>query len=112
MNYGLENGVICEPAQVIMHLPENWTKILFVRTYGVGLADGGIYWDIPTELIPPDLRSFGSRFVVRARTAASGPPLLHPLHGRESRYEDIKIERLPDADKNLWRDCNNPTKSV
>ena len=57
MNYGLENGVICEPAQVIMHLPENWTKVLLVRTYGLGLADGGAYWDIPTEAIPPHLRS-------------------------------------------------------
>ncbi len=106
MNYGLENGVISEPVQVIMHLPENWTKVLFVRTYGLGLADGGIYWDIPTELIPIHLRSIGSRFVVRARTAASGSPPLNPVHGRESRYQDIFIEELPETDKNLWQECN------
>lgn len=109
MNYGLENGVILEPVQVVMHLPENWTKILFMRTYRLGLADGGIYWDIPTELIPADLRSIGSRFVVRARTAASNS-LTAPVRGRESRYEDIEIERLPEKDKNLWPDCSRPTK--
>ncbi len=27
---------------------------------------GGIYWDIPTEVIPPHLRSMGSRFLLLA----------------------------------------------
>ena len=106
MNYGLEDGVMCEPVQVIMHLPENWTKVLLVRTYGLGLADGGIYWDIPTELIPLRLRSIGCRFVVRGRTG----PSVRPGHGRESRYEYLEVEELPEADQNLWQDYNRSTR--
>ena len=110
MNYGIENGIIREPVQVMMHLPENWTKILFVRTYGLGLADGGIYWDIPTELIPIQLRSIGCRFVVRARTGAAGPLPVRAAPGRELMSEDIKIEELPEGDMDLWQECNRPHK--
>ncbi len=99
MNYGLENGVICEPAQVIMHLPENWTKVLLVRTYGLGLADGGAYWDIPTEAIPPHLRSIGSRFVIHARTSETKSG---PVHGREAVSAGIRVKELTEADKALW----------
>ena len=41
-----------DPAKVLFHLKEGFTKILLERTVGVGLADGGIGWDIPTEKIP------------------------------------------------------------
>jgi hypothetical protein len=102
MNYATENGVIREPAQVMMHLPENWTQVLLLRTYGLGMADGGIYWDIPTEVIPPQLRSLGSRFVITPMGKAQNPP----LHGRESRYENIQIEELPEAERSLWPECN------
>ena len=103
MSYGIENGIVREPAQVIMHLPENWTRVLFVRTYGEGLADGGIYWDIPTEAIPVELRPIGSRFVVTARVEKSG----RFERGRASILNQfIKIERLPENEKLLWPGCN------
>jgi hypothetical protein len=60
-----------ENVRVIMHLPEGYTKVLVERTLGLGLAGGGIYWDIPTNVIPFHLRQMGSRFVVRA-TGLSG----------------------------------------
>ena len=56
----------CEKVRVIMPLPEGYTKVLVESTYDIGLADGGIYWDIPTELIPARWRGIGSRFIVRA----------------------------------------------
>ena len=103
MNYGQEDGVICEPAQVIMHLAENWTKILLVRTYGLGLADGGAYWDIPTEAIPSHLRLIGSRFVILSQSGV----VTRSHHGRAAVSESIRVEELPGADKALWPECKN-----
>jgi len=100
MNYGQEDGVICEPAQVIMHLPENWTKILLVRTYGSGLADGGAFWDIPTELLQPHL---ASRFVILSRTGV----VTGSHHGRGAVSASIRVEELPEADKALWPECKD-----
>ncbi|HQU82127.1 MAG TPA: hypothetical protein PKY59_03330 [Pyrinomonadaceae bacterium] len=53
-----------ETVKVLFHLNEGFTKVLVEKTIGVGLADGGITWDIPTEKIPFHLRQIGSRFVV------------------------------------------------
>jgi hypothetical protein len=39
-----------------MHVPAGYTKVLLERT--------GISLDVPTESIPSDLRSIGSRFVL------------------------------------------------
>jgi hypothetical protein len=107
MNYGQQDGVICEPAQVIMHLPENWTKILLVRTYGLGLADGGAYWDIPTEVIPPHLRLIGSRFVILSRVGV----VTRSHHGRGATSESLQVAELPEADKALWPECNQKKNS-
>ena len=60
-----------EKVRVIMHLPGGYTKVLVEWTLGVGMADGGIYWDIPTSVIPTHLRRMGSRFIVEA-TSLSG----------------------------------------
>jgi hypothetical protein len=38
--------------------------VILEQTIGVGLADGGIAWDIPPAAIPIDLRPIGSRFEV------------------------------------------------
>jgi|GEM_PF-6258600 len=57
-----------EKVRVIMHLPEGYTKVLVERTLGVGMADGGVYWDIPTSVIPPHLRRMGCQFVLEATT--------------------------------------------
>ncbi len=34
-------------------------------TEGLGMADGGIVWDISTEIIPAHLRQINSRFIVQ-----------------------------------------------
>lgn len=77
---------------MVMHLPEGWTKILLVRTYGLGLADGGIYWDIPTEKIPIDLRRIGSVFLVE--TNLTLPPPKDPAERYQTRFEDFTISPL------------------
>jgi hypothetical protein len=47
-------------------LPAGYSKVRLELGGGVGLAGGDIYWDIPTQCIPPHLRTLGSRFVVIA----------------------------------------------
>lgn len=56
-----------ERVRVMMHLNEGYTRVLVERTEGLGLADGGVAWDIPTGIIPPHLRPLGSRFVVETQ---------------------------------------------
>ena len=53
-----------EPVRVLMHLDGGYTKVALERTQGVGLANGGIDWDIPTHNIPAHLRSEGARFII------------------------------------------------
>ena len=60
----MNEQIIREPARVLFHL-NGFTKVLLERTERVGLADGGIVWDIPTEIIPAHLRKIGSRFIVQ-----------------------------------------------
>jgi hypothetical protein len=55
---------IREPGRVVMHLNGGFTRVEFERTVGLGMANGGAYWDVPTERIPFHLRSIGSRFVI------------------------------------------------
>jgi hypothetical protein len=67
-----------QTVRVLMPLDSGYTKVMVESTQGVGLADGGITWDIPTRKIPFHLRRIGSRFVVR--TEAIWP---HPNDGAE-----------------------------
>jgi len=48
----------------MFHL-NGYTKVLVERTEGLGLADGGIIWEISTQIIPLQLRKIGSRFIVK-----------------------------------------------
>lgn len=57
-----------EVVRLIMHLNEGYTRVLLERTEGLGMANGGVTWDIPTEVIPLSLRLLGSRFVVVTET--------------------------------------------
>jgi hypothetical protein len=106
MKYGQEDGIFREPAQVMMHLPENWTKILLVRTYGLGLAFGGAYWDIPTGVIPFHLRKMGSRFVVSVEISPVGNRKEYGDEWVESHGRRYRIQELPEEDKDLWQECN------
>jgi hypothetical protein len=56
--------VVEEQVRVEFHL-NGYTKVILERTIGVGLADGGVTWDISTNQIPKHLRAIGSRFVIR-----------------------------------------------
>ena len=60
----MEETVIREEARVLLHL-NGYSKVMLERTEGVGLAEGGIVWDISTEIIPAHLRRIGSRFIVQ-----------------------------------------------
>jgi hypothetical protein len=53
-----------EPVRLMMHLNEGYTRVLLERSEGVGLANFGIFWDTPTQVIPPRLRALSSRFIV------------------------------------------------
>jgi len=79
-----------------MHLPEGWTKVLLVRTYGLGLADGGIDWDIPTEKIPPTLRTIGSVFLLEGSDYPSR--IVDPDERYVRRFESLKVSELPPED--------------
>lgn len=91
-NYGIENGILREPARVIMHLPEAWTQILLIRTYGLGMADGGIYWEIPTAKIPEQLRKIGSVFLVETPLISKWIEDSEERH--KKRFEDLYVFRL------------------
>lgn len=62
-----------ERVRVLMHLNGGYTKVLVESTEGLGLADGGVEWEIPTESIPPHLRQIGSRFVVFLNAPSTEP---------------------------------------
>jgi hypothetical protein len=47
-----------------MHLDGGYTRISLTRTEGLGIANGGVEWDIPTVAIPFHLRRIGSQFIV------------------------------------------------
>jgi hypothetical protein len=53
-----------EPVRVLFHLGEGYTRVWLERTEGAGMADGGVWWDIPTDAIPAHLRPLGSRFLL------------------------------------------------
>jgi len=56
--------IVEESVRVMFHL-NGYTKVILERTIGVGLADGGVAWEIPTDQIPQHLRAIGSKFVIR-----------------------------------------------
>jgi hypothetical protein len=60
----MKEQMMREPARVLFHL-NGYTKVLLERTEGVGMAGGGIVWEIPTDLIPAHLRKIGSRLIVQ-----------------------------------------------
>jgi hypothetical protein len=77
--------MIEEPVRILFHL-NGYTKVIVERTEGVGMADGGITWDIPTAAIPAQLRRVGSRFIVSAPTR------------REEMHEGYRVRPLGEAE--------------
>jgi hypothetical protein len=83
----MEQGVIREEARVLFHL-NGYTKVMLERTEGIGLADGGIVWDISTEIIPAHLRRIGSRFIVQYRSPSTEEMnAIDAIRGLRSRIE-------------------------
>lgn len=54
-------------AIVEMHLNGGFSKILLEKTLEIGMADGGIKIDIPTEKIPSNLRKINSRIYLEIK---------------------------------------------
>ena len=83
---------IREPARILFHLNEGFTRILFERTEGLGIANGGAEWDIPTSLIPPNLRRIGSRFMIDS--ASIWPEPGDTAEELRAAIYEIRIEEL------------------
>ena len=47
-----------------MHLDGGCTRVSVIRSEGLGIANGGAYWDISTDAIPPHLRAIGAHFLL------------------------------------------------
>jgi hypothetical protein len=76
-----------ERVRVLFHL-NGYTKVMLERTEGIGLADGGIVWDIPTDLIPWHLRQIGSCFMVQHTPLSSNEENnLEAVHAVKRRFE-------------------------
>jgi hypothetical protein len=105
MNYGIEHGVVREPVQVVRHLPENWAKILLLRTHGLGLAQGEAFWKIPTEVLPAHRWAVGSRFVLVVNELGLRGAA---LRGREAWKDAVEIEELSKGEEALWPESKSP----
>ena len=81
-----------EPARVVMHLNEGLTKVVLERTLGVGMANGGAYWDIPTDRIPLHLRTIGSRFLVISQAIRPEPH--DSIDAIRAAIDDLVVEEL------------------
>jgi hypothetical protein len=87
----MENRIVREPVRVLFHL-NGYTKVLVERTEGVGLADSGIMWELPTERIPHHLREIGSRFsvqIVPLSPEEENDPLA--IHDAKNRFEIFEL---------------------
>jgi hypothetical protein len=85
---------IREVGRVLFHL-NGYTKVLLERTEGVGLADGGIVWDISTEIIPAHLRKIGSRFIVQSTPLS--PDEMNDLDDIGGAKDRVEIQELSEA---------------
>ena len=91
MNYGIENGVCRKPTRVIMHLPEAWTQIPFIRTHRLGLAGGAFIG----KFRPPRSRIFALHWI-HISSAAPVPDLWweNSAERYARRFEDLVITEL------------------
>lgn len=88
----MESCWIFEPVRVEFHLDGGYTKILLERAKNWGMMSERIDWDIPTNSIPPDLRTIGSRFLL---SMSSHDPNEHDMFEEiRTTYPDLRIVRL------------------
>lgn len=81
-----------EPVRVIMHLNGGHTRVALERTFGLGLADGGIEWDIPTDIIPKHLRRIGSRFILISNNPK--PEESDDIHTIRQTIANVTVEKF------------------
>lgn len=94
----MESCWIFEPVRVEFHLDGGYTKILLERLWG--MTDAEIDWDIPTNSIPPDLRTIGSRFLL---SRSSRDPNQHDRFEEiRAAYPDLRIVRLASLTSDRW----------
>lgn len=62
---------ILEPVTVEFHLDGGYTKVFLERAKNWGMTNGENDWDIPTNSIPPDLRTIGFRFLLSRSSLAA-----------------------------------------
>ena len=74
--------------RVMFHGNGGFTWVIHEATEGVAMANGGFQWEIPTSIIPEDLRVVGSRFELVEDRAFEQPIPVNPL------YRHTRIERL------------------
>jgi hypothetical protein len=87
-----------------MHLPEAWTKVLLVRTDGLGLANGGIYWDVPRAKIPEHPRNIGTVFLLETPLAGNSATWMdNAVESHARRFEDLVITELPAEDASKYQ---------
>lgn len=74
--------------RVMFHCNGGFTRVLHEATEGVAMANGGFQWEIPTSIIPEDLRAIGSRFELVEDPAFEQSVPVNPL------YRHSRVERL------------------
>jgi hypothetical protein len=84
-----------ETVRLVAHMSEGYSRVLLESTEGVGMAYGGICWEIPTARIPQHLRGIGARFVVIAGNPSQADvERMTPLELREA-LQELEIEEIP-----------------
>lgn len=83
-----------ERVRVLFHL-NGYTKVMVERTEGLGLADGGIVWEISTAIIPAHLRRIGSRFLVLYRPPSQDE--INDIDALRRALNNLEITELSEA---------------
>ena len=87
----MNSQILRETVRVLFHL-NSYTKVMVERTEGLGMADGGIVWELPTERIPRHLRKIGSRFIVQAvPLSPEEEDDLAAIHDAKNRFEIFEL---------------------
>lgn len=90
----MKSEVKREVVRVLFHL-NGYTKVVVESSEGLGLADGGVVWELATAKIPPHLWKIGSRFIVE--TAPLSPEEESDVAAIREAQERIKIFELSGA---------------
>ena len=86
----MDNKVRRDIVRVMFHANGGFTRVMHEATEGLGMADGGFQWEIPTVLIPEELRAIRSRFLLVVDPDFEQPIPVNPL------YRNTRVEKLED----------------